>query len=448
MTSLDLKNDNLWKLMRVMALPGIIATILISLNTFIDSFYIGYFIGANALAGVSLVIPLTIFTTAVMVMIASGSASVLSRAIGSGDKLTQRKVISTLFTMSIIASFFLMLIGYFLADQLLLVMGAAGQVLRYGADFYQTWSLGVFFTIFGLSANSLIRAEGKIKQAMFFSVIAVLINVILAPLFIHYLHLGIRGAALASSVAMMVYALLTLNYFKSGKASFETGKIGWLWDITMLKSIVAVGFSAFFIQVINFIRQIFIFKSMAYYGTNWDLAFFSTVFRIFTFAVMPVFGLLQVLQPVVGINYGAQNYERCVKAVKIFRKSGSILLLIIALPLFVFPHGIVAIMLPGQSFTEEEITFFRAILCIIPLFPIGTSGIIFFQAMGKGKLASILSICRELFLFIPLILFLPAKFGSSGLYYSILVENFLYFTILFCITSFEFKKIKMLPIKH
>jgi Na+-driven multidrug efflux pump len=247
---------------------------------------------------------------------------------------------------------------------------------------------------------------------------------------------------------MAVYAILTGYYFSSGKASFETGKIQWLWDSSMLKSIITIGFSAFFIQIINFIRQIFIFKSMAFYGSNWDLAFFSTVFRVFTFAVMPVFGLLQVLQPVVGINYGAQNYERCVKAVKVFRISGIVFLLIMSLPLLLFPHTIVAVMLPGQHITSQEINFFRAILCIIPFFPIGTSSIIFFQAIGKGKLASVISISRELLLFIPLILILPSYYGKWGLYYSILVENFLYLSILFIITSFEIKKLKSLAINH
>ncbi|MDR7211435.1 MATE family efflux transporter [Flavobacterium piscis] len=440
---LDIKNDNLWRLMWTMSLPGIIATIVISLNTFIDSLYIGYFIGADALAGISLVIPLTILITAVMVLIASGSASVLSRAIGAENIVIQQKVLSNLFTMSVIASALLMPIGILFSDELIALMGGTGKVLHYGSDFYKTWSFGIFFTIFGLSANGLIRAEGKIKQAMRFSVIAVVLNIVLAPILINIGNLGIKGAALASIIAMAVYAFLTLRYFLSGKASFITGKIQFKIEAEMLKNVFTVGLSAFFIQGTNFIRQVFIFKSMAHYGTDWDLAFFSTVFRIFTFSVMPVFGLLQVLQPVVGINYGAGNYERCVKAVGIFRTGGILFLLFIWIPLMLFPSAIVSIMLPDRILSEQEINYFRTILFIIPFFPIGTSGIIFFQAIGKGKKSSFISIGRELILFIPLILVLPSHYGTSGIYYSIVIENFLYIIILFLLTSYEFKKLRV-----
>lgn len=441
---LDIKNDNLWKLMWTMSLPGILATIVISLNTFIDSLYIGYFIGADALAGISLVIPLTILITAVMVLIASGSASVLSRAIGANNVDIQQKVLSNLFTMAAIASALLTPISFIFSDELISLMGGTGKVLHYGSDFYKVWSCGIFFTIFGLSANGLIRAEGKIKQAMSFSVIAVVLNIVLAPLLINIGNLGIKGAALASNIAMLVYTLLTVRYFLSGKASFVAGKIQFKIETQMLKDVFSVGLSAFFIQGTNFIRQVFIFKSVAYYGTDWDLAFFSTVFRIFIFAVMPVFGLLQVLQPVVGINYGAGNYERCVKAVGIFRTGGVLFLLLIWAPLMLFPDAIVSIMLPDKVFSMQEINYFRTVLCIIPFFPIGVSGIIFFQAIGKGKISSFISIGRELFLFIPLILTLPFYYGITGIYYSIVIENFLYIIILFLLTSFEFKKLRIL----
>ncbi|SNB43836.1 Mate efflux family protein [Flavobacterium psychrophilum] len=441
---LDIKNDNLWKLMWNMSLPGIIATIVISLNTFIDSLYIGYFIGADALAGISLVIPLTIIVTAVMVLIASGSASVLSRAIGAENTTIQQKVLSNLFTMSVIASALLMPIGFFFSDELISLMGGTGKVLHYGSDFYKIWSFGIFFTLFGLSANGLIRAEGKIKQAMRFSVIAVVLNIVLAPILINFVNLGIKGVALASIIAMAVYAFLTLHYFLSGKASFATGKIQFKIEAEMLKNVFTIGLSAFFIQGTNFIRQVFIFKSVAYYGTDWDLAFFSTVFRIFTFSVMPVFGLLQVLQPVVGINYGAGNYERCVKAVGIFRAGGILFLLLIWIPFMLFPATIVSVMLPDKVFSVQEINYFRTILCIIPFFPIGTSGIVFFQAIGKGKKSSFISIGRELILFIPLILILPSHYGVSGIYYSIVIENFLYVILLFILTSYEFKKMRIL----
>jgi putative MATE family efflux protein len=445
-TPLDIKNDSLWKLMWHMSLPGIIATIVISLNTFVDSIYIGYFIGADALAGISLVIPLTLLTTGVMVWIASGSASVLSRAIGGGNTAIQEKVLSNLFAMSVIASALLTTVGLLFSDELIALMGGSGAILRYGSDFYKMWSFGIFFNIFGLAANGLIRAEGKIKQAMSYTMISVALNIILAPILIHVGNLGIKGAALASTIAMAVYTLLTLRYFLSGKATFKTGKFQLKISTEIFKDVLAIGLSAFILQTTNFVRQTFIFKSMAYYGTDSDLAFFGATFRIFAFSVLPVFGLLQVLQPVVGINYGAGNYERCVKAVGIFRAGGVLFLLLIWIPLMLFSSSVISIMLPDKQLTTDELNYFRTVLIIMPLFPIAISGIIFFQATGKGKTASLLSIGRELILFIPLILFLPAFYGTSGIYYSIAIENIVYIIIVFALTSYEFRKLKTLKL--
>jgi len=441
---LDIKNDSLWKLMLHMSLPGIMATIIISLNAFVDSIYIGYFIGTDALAGISLVIPLTIFTTAVMVLIASGSASVLSRAIGAGNTTIQQKVLSNLLTMSVIASVVLTAIGLLFSDELIALMGGTGKILRYGSDYYKVWSYGIFFDIFGLAANGLIRAEGKIKQAMTYTMISVALNAILAPILINTGNLGIKGAAIASNIGMAAYTFFTLRYFLTGKASFKTGKLRLKIEWQIFKEVCAIGLSSFFLQATSFIRQTFIFKSMAYYGTDGDLAFFGAIFRIFLFSVTPVFGLLQVLQPVVGINYGAGNFARCVKAVGIFRAGGILFLLAIWIPLMIFPSTIISIMLPGQLLSAQELTQFRIILMLMPLFPISISGIIFFQAIGQGKIATILSIGRELILFIPLILTLPLFYGKEGIYYSIVIENLLYITIVFILTGYHFKKLRTL----
>ena len=151
------------------------------------------------------------------------------------------------------------------------------------------------------------------------------------------------------------------------------------------KDVLSFGLSAFFLQATNFVRQTLIFKSMSHYGTDSDLAFFGAVFRIFVFSVTPVFGLLQVLQPVVGINYGAGNFERCVKAIQIFRTGGILFLLAIWIPLMLFSSTIVSVMLPGKILSIEELLQFRTIIMLMPLFPISISGIIFFKPLAKEK---------------------------------------------------------------
>lgn len=439
---LDLKNDDLWKLLWQMSLPGILGMLVLSINTFVDSLYVGHFIGAEALAGVSLYFPISIITSSFIVLICSGGASILSRAIGSGDEEVQKKLFNTIFTLSILTSILLTLTGLIFSKTLIGMMGGTGKMLEYGASYFRTCAMGSFFTVTSLTLSALIRAEGKIKQAMIYTAVSVVLNIVLAPILIHVFSFGIEGAAWASNIGMLVYFLLAANYFISGTPSFKTGKLTLTINKELTKSILSIGFSSFLLQAGNFIRQTFIFKSVAYYGTDSDVAYFGAVFRIFAIAVTPVFGILQALQPIVGINYGAGNYARCTRSVTVFRIGGGLFLFFIWIPLLLFPQGILSIMLPDAIFSANDLTNFRIILITMPLLPIASSGIIYFQAIGKGKMSSILSFGRELILFIPLILLFPFLYGVNGVYYGIAIENAMYILIMLIVTLYEFNKLK------
>ena len=428
-------------LMMRMAIPGILGTLLVSINAFVDAIYVGYFINQDALAGVSLAFPLTIITTAVMVFIAYGSSSVLSRAIGAADSKVQQQVYSHVLTLSIITSVLLTVSGYFFAEKFIAWMGGSDALLKYGTDYYRIYVLGTFFNVFGMASNALIRAEGKIKQAMSFTGIAVVLNIILTPLLIHIGDLGVAGAALASVIAMAIYTLLTTRYLLSGKPSFKVGATILKIEKEVLFQIVSVGFSAFLLQGASFVRQSILFRAVAHYGSDPELAFFAAVFRMFSFSVIPVFGLLQPLQPIVGINYGAGNYDRSNEAVRVFRKGGIGLLVLVWVPLMLFPMAGLSLILPDRIFSEQELFHFRIVFLVMPLIPLASSGIIYFQAIGKGKLSSMLSIGREVFLFVPLMFIIPLHYGVTGIYYSIALENFLYITVVFIITQAELKTI-------
>ena len=439
---LDLKNDGLWKLLWHMSLPGIFGMLVLSINTFVDSLYVGHFIGSEALAGVSLYFPISIITTSLTVLICSGGASILSRAIGAGNEAVQSNLFSTVFTLAMLISIILTITGLVFSKTFISLMGGTGEVLQYGATYYKICATGSFFTVTGLTLSALIRAEGKMKQAMTYTAVSVVLNIILAPLLIHVFSFGIEGAAWASNIGMCVYFLLTVRYFTSGKPSFKTGKLTLKLDKDLTKGILSIGLSSFLLQAGNFIRQTFIFKSVAYYGTDTDVAYFGAVFRIFIIAVTPVFGILQALQPIVGINYGAGNYERCTQSVTVFRIGGGLFLFLIWVPLLLFPQGILSVMLPGTIFSPVDLNNFRIILIMMPLLPVASSGIIFFQAIGKGKTSSILSLGRELVLFIPLILLFPYLYGTNGVYYGIAIENAIYISIMLLFTLYEFNKLK------
>lgn len=444
--NLDLKSDDLWKLLWQMSLPGILGMLVISINTFIDSLYVGHFIGTEALAGVSLYFPIAVLTTSFTVLICSGAASLMSRAIGAENKEKQKTIFYTAFTLAVIVSVALTLIGFFLSATIISWMGGTGKMLDFGSRYYKCCSLGSFFTVTGLTLNALIRAEGKMKQAMVFTGISVLVNAILAPLLICFFNFGIAGAAWASNIAMMIYLFLVITYFSKHKPSFQLAKYRLQLDMQLSRDMITIGLSSFLLQAGNFIRQTIIFKSVAHYGNDQDVAFFGAVFRIFSIAVTPVFGILQCLQPIVGINYGAGNYQRCAKSVTVFRIGGGIFLVMLWIPLLLFPQPVLSLILPDYLVTAGDLFHFRILFLTMPLLPIASSGIIYFQAIGKGSISSSLSIGRELLLFTPIILLIPSFYGVSGIYYGIAMENAIYILFVSIFTFYKFNKLRSLQL--
>ena len=428
--------------MITMSLPGILGMMLISVNALIDAVYVGQLLGEEALAGISLALPLTVLTTALTAMVASGSASVLSRAIGAQDTRKQKQILSVALNLSLISSLLLSIIGYWLADALITFMGGKGAAAGYGVRYYQTLIVGAFFSILGVSSNSLIRAEGKIKRAMMHLSMVLLLNIMATPLFIVSLGMGVAGAALGTIISMGAYTMVNLSYLLSGKASFDAGKLKILWRSEMYGAVLAVGLSALALQVTQFIRQLFIFKSMAHYGTMEDVAFLGAVFRIFMFSVMPVFGMVQAMQPVTGINFGAKNYERSIQSVKVFRTGGFLLLVLICMPSWIFPQMVLSSILPGIPFPDEDIYHFRVVMLCIPCMPLASTGITFFQAIGNSKMAGLLPIMRNVLLFVPVVLAWPYYAGKSGIYYTICAENIAFSAIVLFFTWYEFKKLR------
>lgn len=432
-------NDRLWKLMYRMSIPGIMSMLVISVNSFVDAIFAGRLIGPDALAGVSLSIPLLVINSAAIGFISSGASTVLSRAIGKRDKSVLHQIFTYVLIYTLAISLFLSVSGYLFARPLMELMGAKSGVLEEGVSYYKWMVAGCFSSVFGLAMSALIRAEGQIKYTMRLTILSVITNIALNALFIGYFDLGVKGSAWATVVSMALYSALALYYFLSGRSSVKISLRVFKPDCHIISEISSVGTSAMIMQLNSFVRQVFLFKTVTLYNSSSEVAFFSAVFRIFSFSVIPVFGMLQAMQPIVGINFGAQNYERSITALNQFRIACIGLMLLILIPVFVFPETILSLILPGMKFSEQDIFHFRLLMCILPVAPVASTSIVFLQATGNGKISSCLALGRELILFIPLILLLPFLAGKSGVFYGLFIENILYTLIVFLVVRRQTK---------
>lgn len=401
-----------------LSIPGILGMSVNALNVFVDALFVGQYEGEAGVAGISLALPLTMITNGFAAMIGVGASSVLSRAIGSKDVLSQRKIFGITLTLSLIISICLAILGYTFAAELIALMGGSGEMLVLGTAYYEILIVGSFAQIFAVSSNMLIRAEGKIKEAMIYNIIATLLNIALNYIFLAYFGWGIEGTAIATIIAMCVFSALNLQYFWRGKASFEVD-ISYLGlDKKILPGIMSVGVSAMMLQIMFFLQQAVIFNSLAYYGTGKDIAFMGAIYRILMLVIMPIFGFVQSMQPIVGINYGAKDYKRVRSSLRIFGLSGTTVLLLLTIPLLIFPEAVLHVLLPDTIFTSNDILHFRWSIVTLPLLPVFFMVNTFFQSIGNGKVSAILTVGRQLALGVPFILILPLLYGVSGIYYS------------------------------
>ena len=306
----EILEDSIWSLIRKFSLPAIIGMSINGINAFFDGLFVGQFVGESAVAAISLAFPLTFITGGISAMIGVGGAALLSQAIGAGDDKTQRSLLGLCTGLSIIFSALLMILGIVFAPEMIGLLGGEGEILEQGVLYYRITLIGAFFRIHGVVLNMLIRAEGKVALAMYMSMSAALINIVLNYTFLSMLDMGISGAAWATVVSMGVLTIFGYLYYLLGKANYEVSAFALAFDKKVTKPLLSIGISAAMLQLMFFVQQSIVFLLIKKYGTDWDIAFMGTCYRIMLLMVFPSFGFAIAFQPVAGINYGAQIYER------------------------------------------------------------------------------------------------------------------------------------------
>lgn len=409
-------HDNLWKVMFQLSWPAIIAMVLYGLNAIIAAVFVGHYIGETAMAGVSVAFPLTQISTGIGSLIGVGAGSVLSIAIGRQDKYTQERLLGNVNYLSIMITAIYMVLGLLFSTQLIKMMGGEGETLVLGDSFFRITVIGSFFWIYGLAANMIVRAEGKMKSAAVVMGIGLIADVLANYILVAVLGFGVEGAAWATNFGMFVYTLLGWIYFGKGLSSFQTKAFAIYRDAAAVKSIIGLGMSALIMNFMSLVQAVVVFNALSKYGTVFDIAFYGIVFRVFTFLLTPIFGLMRALQPVIGINYGAGQYERVIRSYRIFTVASMLLTLPFWIVSMAAPEVVLGLMLPDQVFTGTQTMYFRLYMAILPLLSAIFMAMTFFPSVDKGKPAAIIGIARQFVFYVPVMLLLPPVMGVSGIY--------------------------------
>ncbi len=434
----EILQGNLIKLMLKLSIPSILGILMLSLNTFIDAVFAGRFLGETALAGISLALPLTSIVNGFASLIGVGSASILSRAIGSGDVKTQSKMFGNIIILSVIFSSFITLIGYTFGKELIALMGGNGEVASEGTRYLKTYVLGSIFLILGEACGEVINSEGNIRLNTIFNLIFVSVNILLNYIFITVYNWGIQGIALATVIAMVVSSILNLSYFIAGKSFIPVHLKKIAIAIDLLREIFSVGVSSLFYPVMILVQESVIFNLISYYGVNSDIAFFGASVKLSSFTFIPIIGLANALQPVIGMNYGAKNYRRVKNSYFIFAVIGTILLIFMWLPLQLYPSKFLGLILPEVNFTEDNVLDFRILNILTPIWPLAYFSNTLFLSIGKAKIALLAIFLKSIVFNVPMVILFSSMFALRGIYFGTIFADFLFMLVVFTLTFLEF----------
>lgn len=408
---------SLWKVMTDLSWPAIVAMVLYGMNSVMDAFFVGRYVGEAALAGVSVAYPLSQMSVAFGSLIGVGAGSVLSIAIGARDGKTQERLLGNVNLLSVVVTVIYIFLGLLFSTQLIAMMGGKGEALILGNQYFRITVFGAFFWVYGLAGNMIIRAEGRMKTAAVMMGIGLAVDVVFKYLFVVVFQWGVEGAAWATNIGMLVYTLVSWIYFSRGWATFQSKLASVRWDQKIGTSILRLGASSLIMSVMSLVQAIFVFNALSKYGTTADVAFYGVVYRIFTFLLTPIFGLMRALQPVIGINYGARQYERVISSYKIFAVTALVLTLPFWLLSIAIPGPILGLMMKDAAFSGMDIRYFRVYMAILPVLSYIFMAMTLFPSVDKGKPAAMIGIARQLVFYVPVMIFLPKVIGVAGIYY-------------------------------
>lgn len=423
------------KLLLEFSVPAIIGMLVNTLYNIIDRIFIGHIegIGNLAMAGVGITMPIMFVLLAFGMLIGIGTATKISIKLGEHDKEGAEKLLGNAFTLIIIISIFLTVFGLIFANPLLRMFGASDNIIGYGEQFIQVIIAGCIFNMISFGLNHSIRSDGSPKIAMISMLLSAIINIILEPIFIFGLGLGVRGGALGTVIAQAITSAWIIYYFTKGKSVLKIRWKNLKLDKKSVLSIFAIGISPFSMQLAQSAVQAVSNNSLQAYGGDIAVSAMTIIGSLAMVFLMPIFGLNQGLQPIIGYNFGAKKYDRVKQAVRYGVIAATIIVTIGFIVIEGAAEMLVIIFNNDPLLVEVTSHGMRIFLIMLPL--IGAQIIVtnYFQSIGKVKISMLLSLLRQVIILIPCLLIIPMFKGLDGIWIAGATSDFLSVIITFVI---------------
>ena len=433
------------RLLLKLALPTVAAQLINMLYNIVDRMYIGHIkdVGALALTGVGVCMPLIMIISAFAALVGNGGAPRASIYMGKKDTDTAQKILGNCFSLQIILSIILTIILLIGNKTFLLAFGASENTISYAVNYMNIYAIGTIFVQLTLGMNAFITAQGFAKIGMLSVLIGAVANIILDPVFIFGMNMGVRGAALATIISQALSCIWVLSFLFGKKTFLKIKPENLRLHAKIILPCVALGSSLFIMQASESIISVCFNSSLLKYGGDIAVGAMTILTSVMQFAMLPLQGLGQGAQPIMSYNYGAKNNDRVRKTFRLLLKVSFGYSIILWAIVMLFPQ-MFAMMFTSDnallSFTSQALRIYMASMF---MFGIQIACQMAFNALGKAKDSIIVAVMRKFILLIPLIYIMPAIFKANqtnAVYMAEPVADFRAVCFTAILFAFEFKK--------
>lgn len=441
----DLGKDRIGKLLFKLAVPSIAAQLVNMLYNVIDRMYIGHIetVGKTALTGVGVTFPIIMIISAFSALIGMGGAPRASIKMGEQDDDGAEEILGNCFTTLLFISVVLTVFFLIFGKQLLLLFGASSETISYATDYMNIYVCGTIFVQMALGLNPFISSQGFANTSMMTVLIGAVINIVLDPVFIFWFNMGVQGAALATILSQAVSSVWVIKFLCGKKTKLKIRKKYLKPQKAVIFPVLALGISPFVMQSTESLVNISLNSSLQKYGGDLAVGAMTILASLMQLQMLPLMGLTQGAQPIIGYNFGAKNVDRVKKTFKLLITSALIFTCALWAAMMFVPEIFIRVFNNDPQLVEK--TVWAIHIYMAGIFILGAQNACqqTFIAIGQAKISLFLALLRKIVLLIPLIYILPNFFADKvfAVFLAEPVADVIATTTTIVMFSVQFKKI-------
>ena len=430
------------KLLLKLALPTVTAQIINMLYNIVDRIYIGHIpgVGAAALTGVGVCMPLIMIVTAFAAFAGYGGAPRASIFMGQGDPESAEKTLGNCFSTQIAISIVLTAALLLWNRDFLMAFGASENTIEYGVSYMNIYAIGTIFVQLTLGMNAFITAQGFAKTGMLSVLIGAVANIVLDPIFIFTFDMGVQGAALATIISQAMSCAWVLAFLLGKKTRLKIRAKNLILQARIILPSLALGLSSFIMQASESVIFVCFNASLLKYGGDIAVGAMTILSSVMQFAMLPLQGLGQGAQPIISYNYGARNADRVRAAFKILLKASLCYSVALWALIMLFPQGFAALFTDASELIEYTKTALRIYAASLLLFGIQIACQMTFTSLGNAKASILVAVMRKFILLIPILPLIFPDAQATAVYAAEPVADFLAVSFTAVLFTFQFKK--------